>query len=444
MDFPEIELPVPGARAQYQQSLQLASIAGQMKDYGWLVDRDAARRHMQVGVDRQAKYRTLFSELSGIADLGKDGQGQTIKDYFWKELKAPPFSIDKDTKKPKLDKTALIEYCTNPAHSEQLRKCAASLYGFRRNGKVMGYMESYLELSKTDGRVHPSWNIWGTKTSRWSCNEPNIQQLSGRAPTFDFGHGPEELVEALKDILVADPGFTLVGADWSALELYIQTYIAQAQKLLGWMAEGKDLHMENAKAVLGPKVAPADANKKTHKVQREVAKLFFGFAYNGSDNVEQVFKQMKDKMPAISLPLVKRWRAQYFRFHDEFPSWQESTKRRIGTDGFIDTPLMERRLYLHDSMRGYNQGLNGQAQITAGDLANIAILRLAPHIDWKNRMLLAQVHDSFITQCRPDDAQEVGKLLTSAMCSPVGIYGIQATFQAEPDAGPNWQNMGAI
>jgi DNA polymerase-1 len=438
--FPNISFPVEGGRAQYDQSLQLAAIAGRMKVFGWKVDRDACRAHHAKATERQARFRALFAEYTGIEDMGKDGQLQCIKDYFWDVLKAPVVSMDKKTKKKKLDAAALVEYC-QPGHPEPLRRAAAALYGYRKNGKVIGYMEEYLNLSAKDGRVHPSWNIWGTKTSRWSCSDPNIQQLSGRSPKFDFGNGEETLVDSLKNIMVADDGFVLVGADYSALELYIQTYIAQAAKLLGWIEAGEDLHMNNARGVLGPKLVPANATKKTHKIQREIAKLFFGFAYNGSDNVTQVFKQMKSKMPALTELVVSKWRSAYFRYHAEFPSWQEETKDRINEQGFIDTPLMKRRLYLAATLRGYNQGLNGQAQITAGDLCNVAVLRFNERVDWTEVMLLAQVHDSIIAQCRPEAVADVGNYLTHCMTAPVRIYGRDAKFAAEPDSGVNWNDM---
>ena len=443
LKFPEFEFPVPNGVNLYKQSMQLAAVAGQMKVAGWLVDRDRTHIHLHVAEERQARFRVLFAELTGIQDMGKDGQTAQIKDFFWNELNAPPVSLNKRTKKPKLDASALVEY-VQPGHPEALRKAAAALYGFRRNGKTAGYCRKYLELSESDGRVHPNWNAGGTKTGRWSCTEPNIQQLSGRAPTFDFGNGPETLVDSLKDILIADPGFVLVGADYSALELYIQAYLSQAQKLIGWINAGEDLHMMNARGVLGAKIVPADATKKTHKVQREVAKFFFGFSYNASDNVTQVFKQMKSKMPALTEPVVALWRKGYFKLHPELVQWQANTRARIDSEGFIDTPLMGRRLYLPSSMRGYNRALNGQAQITAADLTNIAILRLLPHVDWENIQIRAQVHDSIILQCRPDEAKHVGSLLTEAMTAPVDIYGVQTKFVAEPDSGPNWQDMVTI
>lgn len=437
MEIPELCWPLEGSLAQYRQSLQLAEIAGQMQEFGWRVDRDAAKRHLVTAQERQEKYGTLFKTLSGLEDIGKDGQTAAVKSYFWDTLKAPPVSLSKKTKKPKLDKLALVEYITS-GNSEELKKSAAAMYAYRRNGKVIGYMEAYLEASLKDGRIHPRWNIWGTKTSRWSCTEPNVQQLSGRSPKFDFGNGAETLVDGLKDVLVADPGFVLVAADWSALELYLQTYIAGAQKLLQWMHDGKDLHMENAKAVLRELKIPADATKSTHKLAREVAKLFFGFSYLDGDHVDQVFKQMKDKMPAITLPLVKEWRKRYFKEHPEFLQMQERNRQDISDSGYITTPLMLRRLTLVDAPRGYNQAHNGKCQTTAGDLANIAVLRLAEHIDWRNRMLLGQIHDSFVVQCREGDEKATEDLLVCCMTEPVDIYGIKAKFLAEAGHGISW------
>lgn len=437
MEIPDLTWPLEGTRAQYVQGLRLAEIAGKMQEYGILVDRDACFRHLVTARERQERFGTVFKELSGLDDIGLDGGTAAVKSFFWDTLKAPHVSLSKRTKLPKLDKLALIEYVT-AGKTEELRKAAASLYAYRRNGKVIGYMTAYLEASSSDSRIHPRWNTIGTKTSRWSCTEPNVQQLSGRSPKFDFGNGPETLVDGLKDVLIADPGFVLVAADWSALELYLQTYIAGAQKLLLWMHDGKDLHMENAKAVLRELKIPADATKSTHKIPREIAKLFFGFSYLDGDHVDQVFKQMKDKMPAITLPLVQAWRKRYFNEHPEFLQMQERNRQDISDSGYITTPLMGRRLTLVDAPRGFNQAHNGKCQTTAGDLANIAILRLAEHVDWQNRVLLMQVHDSFVMQCREGDEKATEDLLVRCMTEPVDIYGIQAKFLAEAGHGISW------
>ena len=433
-----LEFPIPNGSQQFEQYMRLSKVATQMQQSGWRVDLQAVEKHHEKALERKRRLGTIFSNLADITDIGKDGQTLAVKEYFWNTLGVPVVSVDRKTKKPKLDAAALLVYATEYT-DERIVKSAASLYGYRKAQKTLAFCGEY---GQSGGRVHPSFNVTGTKGSRWSCSGPNIQQLPARGLKFDFGSGPEDIAVSLKNILIADEGHVLVDADWAALELYLQTYIAGAHKLMQCIESGRDLHLYNAQVMFGEKMVPDNATKKTHGNLRNVAKQAFGFAYNGSDNVTQVWKQMKQKIPELTEAMCKKLRERYFSHHVEFPRWQQRTKTSIDRLGYIDTPLMGRRLYLPSSMRGYNQALNSQCQITGGDLANRAILQLAGQLDpSKGEHIRAQVHDSFVVQCRPENVDRVAKSLVRAMTAPVEIYGKMAKFVAEPGVGNHWGNM---
>lgn len=433
-----LEFPVPMGRAQYDQYMQLAYAAMEMTTAGWRVDLEAVAVHQKDAENRQERMQKIFADISGISDLGKDGQLVTIKEYFWQQLGLPVVSVDRKTKNPKLDTSALLEYASGN-YGPIAEKAAASLYGFRKAGKAIGFCRDY---AASGGRIHASFNVTGTKGSRWSCSGPNIQQLPAKTKKYDFGEGPEIIAASMKNVLVPDEGFVLVDADWAALELYLQTYIAGAKHLVREIENGGDLHMYNARVMFGKKIIPPDASKKTHKIYRDVAKLAFGFAYNASDHIAQVHKTMRDFLPNITEAMCKRMRKAYFEHHHEFPLWQAKTIESVDKRGYIETPLLMRRLYLPASMRGYNQALNSQCQITGGDLANLSLLRLREMLSPSDgEHIRAQVHDCFVVQAKPENAHRVAKALVSAMTEPVDIYGLSAKFVAEPAFGKNWGNM---
>lgn len=435
-----MQFPVPRGAEQFAQYMELARIALRMQQTGWRVDRDRLKQHLQDAKDRQTKYGAKFAEITGIKELGKDGQLQVIKDWFWLEKKVPVVSIDRKTKKPKLDAAALLTYATE-SEDEAVQKASVYLYGYRRGGKTISFCEDYLERSAADGRVHPSFNVIGTKGSRWSSSGPNIQQLPSKDVKDPWEKGAYVAV-SLKDICVADEGYVILDADYAALELYLQTYIAGAAKLLTAITEGRDLHLLNAGILFGTDRVPATATKDTHKIYREVSKLAYGFAYNASDHIAQVHKQMKGKIPELTEADVQEFRKRYFGGHPEFPGWQRSTMEQVKAEGYISTPLMDRRLYVENSMRGFNQALNGQAQITGGDLMNFAIIGLYGELRWaEGEQIRAQVHDSLVLQTRPEWVPETAEKLVRHMTSPVQIYGRLCRFVAEPGVGDNWSAM---
>lgn len=435
MKVPKFSFPVPGGAQQYVQYKKLNLIALRMTQAGWRVDRKRLAHHHQAAIKRQQKYGGKFTRITGVANLGQDGQTNEVKSWFWEVKKVPVVSVDRHTRKPKLDAVALLTYASE-AKDEEVQRASVFLYGYRKAGKTLGFCKAY-----NVDRVYPRFNVTGTKGSRWSSSEPNIQQCPSKDVADPFEDGALVAV-SLKDIFVPDDGFILIDADYAALELYLQTYIAGASKLIEAISHGDDLHMLNARILFGPKLVPADATKKTHKLERDVAKLAFGFAYNASEHVTQVYKQMRGKMPQLTERIVATLRNRYFQAHPEFMRWQEATKQKIDTLGYVDTPLLQRRLYLEGSMRGYNQGLNSQCQITGGDLINTALCGLYDELRWdEGECIRAQVHDSLVLQTRPEWVKETAAKLVKHMAAPVTIFGRECKFVAEPAAGLDWKNL---
>ena len=435
----QLLFPVPEGARQYETYRRLSHIALEMKTHGVTVDEAAVERHRVAAQTRLEKFGALFRGLTGVENLGADGQTKEIKDWFWVTKKLPQVSIDKHTKKPKLDTNGALMHYLTEIEDETVNSAAAALIGYRKAAKALSFCAEYAAP-----RVFPSFNVTGTKGSRWSCSGPNLQQLPSRDVKYPFDTGVELVAANLKDIIVARPGYILVGSDYSALEVYLQTYLAGASKQLEWIKTGKDLHIENAR-IFFPDL-PADANKKTHKVQREVGKLAFGLVYNVTDHVATTWKQMKGKMPELTERGVQEMRKRYFRAHPELMAWQKRTVEQVKDDGYIELGLMSRRLYLEPSTRGWNQGMNSQCQTLAGDMLNEAVLAIYPRLEALGGRILLTWHDSIVAEV-PDTREAItaaADALVQCMSGPFPVNGHQAMFVAEPDVGYNLRDMVAV
>lgn len=438
-----LHFPTPSGVAQYRQYQALSQIALKMQTKGIRVDREALERHRVAAAARLERFRGLFIQFTGVEHMGDDGQTADIKAWFWDTMKMPKVSIDKKTKKPKLDTNgALLHYLTE-IEDERVNKAAAALIGYRKAAKTLTFCEVY---NTPDGRVYPSFNVTGTKGSRWSCSGPNIQQLPSRDQKYDFGDGSELVAINMKDIIIPDEGNVFVGSDYSALEAYLQTYLAGARKQLEWIQTGADLHLGNARIFFGPDRVPATATKKSHKIEREVGKLAFGLVYNVTDHVATTWKQMRGKMPEITERGVQEMRKRYFRAHPELLAWQQRTIHKVNDEGFIELGLLQRRLYLEPSTRGHNQAQNAQCQTLAGDMLNEAVLAADPQLEALGGRLVLTWHDSLIAEV-PDNKSAIAataELITRAMQGPFPVNGLDAFFVAEPDAGRNLRDMDPV
>src|SRR5262249_44163647 len=117
-------------------------------------------------------------------------------------------------------------------------------------------------INPVTGRLHAHYNLAGTKSGRFSCSAPNLQQLpSAKAPEF-------------KNAIIAAPGHVLVGGDWSQIEMRAAAWISRDPALTAVYEQERDLHTETAAVIAG--VAAAEVTP----AQRQGAKAVnFGSIY---------------------------------------------------------------------------------------------------------------------------------------------------------------------
>jgi DNA polymerase-1 len=119
------------------------------------------------------------------------------------------------------------------------------------------------KVSKLTGRIHPGYHIAATKAGRSSSSRPNVQQIPGgkKAPGF-------------RDCIIAAPGYVLVVADFSLMELRAAAAISGDPQMTADFAAGIDLHRSLSAAILG---IPED---QVSRAQRDHAKpINFGTIY---------------------------------------------------------------------------------------------------------------------------------------------------------------------
>ena len=130
-------------------------------------------------------------------------------------------------------------------------------------------LNTYLEplpglISPEDGRLHTHFNQAVASTGRLSTSSPNLQAIPIRT----------ELGREIRSAFVAEPGFRLLSADYSQVELRILAHVSGEPKLREAFAAGEDIHAATAAEVLGKE------RTELTKDERNVAKMVnFGIIY---------------------------------------------------------------------------------------------------------------------------------------------------------------------
>lgn len=119
----------------------------------------------------------------------------------------------------------------------------------------VSHVEKLIESVGPDGRIHAGYRQMGTDTGRLSCATPNLQQV------------PRE--KEFRGLFKAAPGYVLVVADFSQVELRVAAELSGEPRMQQAYADKRDLHTETAALVTGK--APEDVTK----ADRTSAKLCF-------------------------------------------------------------------------------------------------------------------------------------------------------------------------
>jgi DNA polymerase-1 len=417
----------------YESYLGCMAVAKDMRVKGIRVDEECKERHRLALEVKLAEVKTEFAKHLKSLDipavekysLGKGGTSSHLKNLFFKVFGVQPIKYSDITREPVLDNSALQKYSV---HVEpRVADTARLILTFRKFAKLLN---TYINgLPMTNGRVHPEWKVYGTITSRWSSAGPNMQNIP--KPNKTTG------TPGMRDMFCADPGMTLVAADFSALELRLIALVTRAEKLIRWFQEGKDVHAENAAMFFDKSVA--ECNDKS--IERKLAKnCIYAFTYNMSSDVTTLWETLVLEFPKITIGQVKHLRDKLFKVHPEIPAWQYEAARIANDFKYVEAPLSGRREIFHDGNVDINKVLNYPFQSSGGDLMNKAIIAIHKELDpSRGECVLMQIHDELVLQ--GPDPQRLADILKRHMAQKVNIDGLELDFPIDVDVGTNWGRM---
>lgn len=380
--------------------------------------------------DMQRRFRDLVPDDK--VSLGANGQNPGISKLFLETFALPVVSWNKETQSPSLDGKALASYISTYAVSRAIvADVARIVLAFRQISKLKG---SYVDTLPVDslGYVHPTWRIFGARTGRWSANDPAMQTIP-KEVLYKLPDGRVICIR-LRNLFRARPGYTLVEADYSQLELRIVALLSGDEKLLDWYAKGYDVHTMNAKDIWAADWGTFSEDKR--KKVRDLAKrVVYGLNYGGS--AETVWKSLIVDFPGLPLAAIQHVVDGWFKAHPRIVEWQAGLIEQASKDGYIEEPLSGRRQYYHDGKIKPTEVLNFPIQGAAGTLANRAVKAIAGQLNWVDEALLAQVHDSTISEIIVSKRDKLITIVKESMEQEVTLNGNTVRMPVDVKWGEN-------
>ncbi len=284
------------------------------------------------------------------------------------------------------------------------------------------YCEGLLKVVAPDGRIHSSFNQTETRTGRISSTEPNLQNIPVRT----------ELGREMRRFFVARPGWVLVDADYSQIELRVLAHVANDQNMIRAFQEGRDIHRSTAAQVFH---MPEEL--VTPLMRSRAKAVNFGIVYGiGAFSLS--------KNIHVSVAEARRYIADYLTNFSGVDAYMKRVVEEAKENGWVQT-LFGRRRYLPE-LRSSNHNLrafgervarNMPIQGTAADIIKIAMIRVWDRLKRENMQskLILQVHDELIVEAPEAEARRVSALLTEEM---QGAVSLSVPMVAEAKIGKTW------
>ena len=278
-----------------------------------------------------------------------------------------------------------------------------------------------LGLANEDRRVHTSFLQTGTATGRLSSKNPNLQNIPVRSP----------MGAKIRKAFIAEEGKTLIGIDYSQIELRLLAHFSQDPTLLDAFAHDKDIHRQTAVAIFGEDEADA---------KRNVAKTVnFGLLYGMgpkklSVDIGVSTKEAKEIIEAYfeNFPTVKTFLRSIADGAKEV-GYVETLLRRRRYFNFESAPPMMKAAYERESVNTVFQG-------SAADLIKLSMNAISKVIKTEklNAKMLLQIHDELIFEVNSGEADALAEKFKNIM---EGIFPLEVPLRSSVNIGQNWSEL---
>ena len=255
------------------------------------------------------------------------------------------------------------------------------------------------QINKDTGRVHTCYSLSGAQTGRLSSTDPNLQNIPIRT----------EIGRRIRDAFVAEPGYVMLAADYSQIELRLAAHMADVPQLKAAFSEGADIHSMTAQELFGEVNRDTRASAKTINFAILYGISRWGLAGRLSITADEA-------------------QAMIDRYFDRFPGIRDyihATLTGVRETGFTTT-LFGRKTHFpgikskvqHERQGAERAAVNAPIQGTSADIIKRAMVRMCPALQKKglgSTRMLMQVHDELVFEVPEADVEHAGAVIRRVM-----------------------------
>ena len=409
---------------------------------------DMSKFHDAENILRK-KYDEALEELSQWEPTDMvDGKGRPVRFNWGSPIQLAHLLYDR-LGLPVIERTKT----GNPSCNESVinrtdHPCVDALLRFRAAKQQLSFFidgwKPYLHRRPNGYYLHPSFKLHGTVTGRLSCEHPNLQQVP-RDP-------------AIRSLITAPDGWTLLECDLSQIELRIAAELAQEQSMLQAFMTGIDVHWLTAMREIARGGALVDLVKSTARKiggkslnYSEAIELLLRAGHEAAIAVSKEWKEYRKKAKAINFGyLYGMWwkkfkdyardnygvtvsdeeaqqsRISFFENYPGFAPWHDRQRRFARTHGYVRSlsgrkrrlPAALSREDTPERREAERQAINSPVQSFANELNLMSAIQLRREYSRKVVKICGTVHDAILLMVRNDYVEEVFNRLLEIMSWP--------------------------
>jgi DNA polymerase-1 len=411
---PKLEQTPTLARLYDEIEQPLVPVLFRMEHHGVLIDRGMLRAQSGEIAVRLREVEAQAHREAGIPfNLESPKQLQQI---LFEKLQLPVLR-----KTPSGTPSTAEDVLEELAATHELPK---HILEFRGLAKLRStYTEKLPEQINPDtGRVHTSYHQAVAATGRLSSMDPNLQNIPIRSPEG----------RRIRQAFIAAPGYRLLAADYSQIELRIMAHLSEDEGLLRAFADDRDIHQATAAEVFG-----VPSEQVSNDQRRSAKAINFGLIYGMS--AFGLARQL-----GVARAAAQSYVDLYFARYPGVRRYMDSTREQARRAGYVET-VFGRRLYLPDinsrnrAMQQYAErsAINAPMQGTAADIIKRAMISVDEWYQHRGvpARLIMQVHDELVLEVREDFVEQAAAEVSARMS---GAARLSVPLRVDVGTGRNW------
>jgi len=241
------------------------------------------------------------------------------------------------------------------------------------------YYKNFLDIADDNDVIHCNFKQGGTSTGRFSCSEPNLQNVPK--------HGEDSNKYPVRSCFIPREDYFFLMVDYDQMEYRLLLDLAGEEEIINKIKGGLDVHTATAEEM---------------DVDRFAAKtLNFMLLYGGG-------AQKLANALGTNLQDAKAKKNKYFRTLTKVKSIVNALINTVDRRGFVTNRFGRR---LQKPVEGSYKIPNHFIQGGCGDIVKIAMVEVAKLLrPYKSRMLL-QIHDELLIELHKDEKHLVPKIV---------------------------------